>query len=155
MNRISLAKTFVRQTGTYDNNYVGHKQKNRKAMSISANPSYVLQQNSKGNVVTRYVGNGRQRKWLPAIWVPKTVVACVTGSSHSHANASVTGGLHRSLTPLCRVAGDNQPKRIHVISSIAKAMNIKKLHANPITDVSTYDKVAKGTKLICVPKSHN
>ena len=42
-----------------------------------------------------------------------------------------------------------------MISSIAKAMNIKKIHANPITAVSAYDKVAKGTKLIWVPKSHN
>jgi hypothetical protein len=155
LNRISLAKTFVRQAGTYDNNYVGHEQRNKKTMSVPANPSYVLQQNSKEKVVAKFVGNRRQRKWLPAIWVPKSVVACVTGKPQSYTNTGVTGGSHRLLTPLCRVAGDNEPKRIHVISSIAKAMNIRNLHTNPITAVSAYAKVAKGTKSIWVPKSHN
>ena len=63
-------------------------------MSIPTNPSYVLQQNNKEKVVAKYVGNGRQRKWLSTIWVSKTVIACVTGNSHSYANASVTGGSH-------------------------------------------------------------
>ena len=124
-------------------------------MSIPAYPSYVLQRNEKGKVVAKYVGLGRQRKWLPAIWVPKATVACVTGSSHSYINTSVTGGSHRSLTSLSKVAGDNQPKKIHVISSIANAMNVRKMHTNPIAAVSAYDKVTKGTKLIWVPKSHN
>ena len=106
-------------------------------------------------IVAKYIGIGHQRKWLPTIWDPKTLVACVTGTSHSCGNASVTGGSHSSLTLLPRVAGDSQPKKIHVISSISKVMNIRNLHANHITTVSAYGKVTKGTKLVWVPKSHN
>ena len=53
----NLAGRFVRQVGTNDNSFAGHLKRNRNAVNIPSNPSYVLQKNIKGKIVARYVGS--------------------------------------------------------------------------------------------------